>query len=471
MISGHAEYWSLRASSTASRRPATPASTSPPSAPTPPTGRSATRTAAARSSVTRRSRATAPSGSGAVSANDWGPTASRAPPTTRSALDGIAGTADDHPENSTTTFRDNGAPPGDPNAPPGGRVGPDKPENSLFGVMYVGDNDAGNYPLTIPAGERQRRVRRRPHLAQHRHLRRTSTTTIGTNLVGWEWDAIPTQAQYLAQQPAGVKRADADRRRRLGQHAELAPGRGPRYAHHAAAGPARLPSTPSGTRAPSGAWVFAAGTNQWADGLGRRSRLAGSAGDLQHPLRHGRAAGDAGRRHLDPAGSNKPPTASFTAHARTRCSSTSAVTFNASASTRPRRHDRQVRVGPRRQRDLRDQHRHDPDRHEDLHAPRATIDVRLRVTDNGGATDSRPGPSSVIGNIAPTASFTAIAEPGVAGPDRDLQRLRLQRPRRHDRQVRVGPRRQRDLRDQHRHHADDDHDLRDARAPYRSACA
>ena len=60
------------------------------------------------------------------------------------------------PQFATTTRRDPGAPAGDPNAPPGGRIGPNEPENSLWGVMYVGDNDALSYNLTIPAGQRQR---------------------------------------------------------------------------------------------------------------------------------------------------------------------------------------------------------------------------------------------------------------------------------------------------------------------------
>ena len=44
--------------------------------------------------------------------------------TTRSASTARRGTADDHPENATTTFRDNGAPPGDLNAPPRAASGP-----------------------------------------------------------------------------------------------------------------------------------------------------------------------------------------------------------------------------------------------------------------------------------------------------------------------------------------------------------
>ena len=70
-------------------------------------------------------------------------------------LDQVAGTADDRPQSSTTTFRDNGAPPGDPNAPSGGRVGPNTPENSLFGAMYVGDNPPWSYPMRAPAANAQ----------------------------------------------------------------------------------------------------------------------------------------------------------------------------------------------------------------------------------------------------------------------------------------------------------------------------
>ena len=55
--------------------------------------------------------------SGRVSANDWGPDGLENTADDALGLDRLAGTADDHPENSTTTFRDNGAPPGDPNAP------------------------------------------------------------------------------------------------------------------------------------------------------------------------------------------------------------------------------------------------------------------------------------------------------------------------------------------------------------------
>ena len=71
--------------------------------------------------------------------------------------------------------------------------------------MYYGaELQAGAYPLQMPASNAQQ------HYAGDRIWRNTgiptgATTTIGSNLIGWEWDAIPTQAQYLSRQPAGVK--------------------------------------------------------------------------------------------------------------------------------------------------------------------------------------------------------------------------------------------------------------------------
>src|SRR6476620_2096007 len=142
-------------------------------------------------------------GNGTVSDNDWGPDGIKGTADDALGLDGKAGTADDNPQNSTTTFRDNGAPPGDPSAPAGGRVGPDKPENQLFGVMYFGDNDARTFPLTIPAGNAADEYAA-DRIWRNTGISENTTTAIGDRLVGWEWDAVPTQAQYLAHQPADV---------------------------------------------------------------------------------------------------------------------------------------------------------------------------------------------------------------------------------------------------------------------------
>ncbi len=164
------------------------------------------------------------------------------------------------PEDATTTRRDPGAPAGDPNAPPGGRIGPNEPESSLFGVMYIGDNDGESFKLSIPAGNAN------GEYASSRVWRNTgisasSSTTLPEQIVGWEWDQVPTQASYLAQEPAGVKRVT------------LTNVANPDDSFIQDAGRARASTPPPGEaaevsaaeyRAPSGALVFATGTMEWA---------------------------------------------------------------------------------------------------------------------------------------------------------------------------------------------------------------
>ncbi|HEU5252502.1 MAG TPA: PKD domain-containing protein [Solirubrobacterales bacterium] len=204
------------------------------------------------------------SGSGEDGANDWGPDGKLGTADDALGLDQKAGTADDHPENSTTTFRDNGAPPGDPNAPEGGRVGPDMPENQLLGNMYYGaELQAGAFPLQIPASSGG-------NYAGDRIWRNTgiptgSTTTIGNNLLGWEWDAIPTQAQYLSRQPAGVKPL-TNSTAPLGNNVDWIQDEGRIYAKTPPPGQCACGQAVKYT-AKSGALVFASGTNDWANGL------------------------------------------------------------------------------------------------------------------------------------------------------------------------------------------------------------
>ncbi len=71
-----------------------------------------------------------------------------------------------------------------------------------------------------------------------------------------------------------------------------------------------------------------------------------------------------------------------------------------------------------------------------------------------------------VQNRVPDSVLHGDAEPRGQRRKRDLQRLRLQRPRRHDRQIRMGPRRQRQLRDQHRRHGDCEHGLRHPGQPH-----
>ena len=387
---------------------------SPPSAPTPPTGRSATRTAAAPSSVTRRSRATAPAAAARSRPTTWGPDGIAGTADDALGLDGIAGTADDHPENSTTTFRDNGAPQGDPNAPPGGRVGPDMPENSLWGVMYFGDNADQSFPLQIPAGDANDQYAA-DRIWRNTGISENTTTTIGEELVGWEWDSVPTQAQYLAQQPAGVKRLTSTNVDALGGSQNswiIDEGR-----QRTNFPPAGMDGTVNAVRytAPSGAQVFASGTMRWSRGLGAEERPADRAGDLQRPLRHGRAAGHA--RTASPS-TRAAPTTSRTRPSRSAPNPVgfnTTVTFNASASKDP---DGTI---AKYEWDLDGNGTYetnsDDERDDDaqIHLRRDRSTVRLRVTDNRGATDVTVRTLNVIGNQFPTASFTATPNPAIQG--------------------------------------------------------
>ncbi len=269
-------------------------------------------------------------GSGEDGANDWGPDGIEGTADDALGLDQIAGTADDHPENSTTTFRDNGAPPGDPNAPPGGRVGPDMPENQLLGNMYYGaELSAGAFPLQIPAANAS------GHYAGDRIWRNTGistsgTTTIGSNLVGWEWDAIPTQAQYLAKQPAGVKPL-TNSSIPLGQNVDWLQDEGRVYAKTNPPGQCACAQAVKYTAA-SGALVFASGTNDWANALAPNpdTRIIQATYNIFSDM--GAQPVTPVDVTLDPPSGPQPPTASFTISPNP-AQTAQTVTFDGSSST------------------------------------------------------------------------------------------------------------------------------------------
>jgi PKD repeat protein len=273
---------------------------------------------------------TGSTGSGADGANDWGPDGIHGTADDALGLDGIAGTADDHPENSTTSFRDNGAPNGDPNAPPGGRVGPDKPENQLWGNMYYGaELSAGAFPMQIPPTNAQSQY------AGDRIWRNTgiatgSTTTIGTNLVGWEWDAIPTQAQYLSRQPAGVKPL-TNSPIPLGQNVDWLQDEGRIYAKTPPPGQCACGQAVKYTAA-SGAIVFSAGTNNWANGLAPNpdNRIIQATYNIFSDM--GVQPATPVGVTLDPPACPCPPTASFTITPNP-AQANQTVTFDGSASS------------------------------------------------------------------------------------------------------------------------------------------
>jgi PKD repeat protein len=351
-------------------------------------------------------------GNGSASQNDWGPDGLKGTADDALGLDGEAGTADDNPQNSTTTFRDNGAPKGDPNAPAGGRVGPDMPENELWGVLYLGDDDSFSWPLTVPAGNGK------DEFAADRIWRNTgisenSSTNIGNRIVNWEWDAVPTQPQYLAHQPANVVKLSAT----------AITGGSPETNWLLDEGRIRGQLPPPGQpntvnavkyKAASGALVFATGTMLWSHGL---------SNEPQGPIEQAtyNVFSDMGVQPvtpeeelvLDPGGSNPAPNASFTASPNPTKTSTT-VTFNGAASS-----DANGTIA---------KYEWDLDgngSYETNTATKATTThsyslegeyaVRLKVTDNGGATDFAVRTVTVINNQPPTASFTATPLSPVVG--------------------------------------------------------
>ncbi|MDX6609099.1 MAG: hypothetical protein QOF85_1024 [Solirubrobacterales bacterium] len=343
------------------------------------------------------------SGSGSISDNDWGPDGIKGTADDALGLDGKAGTADDNPQNSTTTFRDNGAPPGDPGAPPGGRVGPDMPENQLFGVMYFGDNDSHDFPLTVPPGNANEEFAAN-RIWRNSGISENSTTNIGNSLVGWEWDAIPTQAQYLSRQPSGVKAVYGTNVQTVNTNSWLLDEGRLRNNEP----PPGQPATVGGAqyRAASGAEVFASGSMEWSRGLS-------SEPDQRIQQATYNILSDMGVQpntpeeelNLDPAGSNRAPNGGFTISQNPAKTATS-IGFDASAS-----HDPDGTIA---------KYEWDFDGNGTFETNSGTnpkvshsysaegeYTVRLRVTDNGGATDTAVRTLTIINNLPPTASFTA----------------------------------------------------------------
>lgn len=136
---------------------------------------------------------------------------------------------------STSTWRD-------PN-------GPDQPENALSGEMYVGDNDTSYFPLVVTAAEGKDRLFRYTGLDQQAA---GTSTSIGSNLVGWEWDARVANGD----EPADVTTLTSSP-----VTGNLSQGNG----HDETPGS----TTVSAVKyvAPSGALVFTTGTNHWNRGL------------------------------------------------------------------------------------------------------------------------------------------------------------------------------------------------------------
>lgn len=125
------------------------------------------------------------------------------------------------------------------------------PENQLIGSYYTGDNDSLFFPIRVTSEMAQDRIYRYTGLQS---LPPGTSATLGSELVGWEWDSVvasplsPAGLEILAESPvAGALLTDAGNYK----HNQL----GEAFAHV--------------TRyvAPSGAIVFSGGTIQWGWGL------------------------------------------------------------------------------------------------------------------------------------------------------------------------------------------------------------
>ena len=241
--------------------------------------------------------------------------------------DGIPHTADDQPQFATTTRRDPGAPAGSPTAPPGGRIGPNQPENELWGNMYVGDNESETWGMTIPSTNAGREFAG-SSVWRNTGISTNEPTTITGTLTGWEWDQIPTQPGYLAFEPPGVKQLSLTE---VGSSADS----WIQDAGHARANtpPPGQPSNVSAVdyRTPGGATVFSAGTNYWAHELDGNHVIDQATYNILSEMGAQPATPMPGIT-LDPPNTVPPPYASFTA-TPSQLLVGQTVTFDASGST------------------------------------------------------------------------------------------------------------------------------------------
>jgi hypothetical protein len=188
------------------------------------------------------------------------------------------------PRGTTSTYRDSGrganvATPGTTAATPRFYMGINRPESELLGVQYIGDDDNGPRPLTIPADNNK------GEFSGHRAWRNTTiakkktTTTLGTNLLGWEWDGIPPATDPWGKAPtvkAGTtlqRLTESDPRiNSNGTHLLYLQDAGRTYSKQGIDAQPPAHGTPYAHAvtytAPSGALVFSAGTIQWSFGLG-----------------------------------------------------------------------------------------------------------------------------------------------------------------------------------------------------------
>ncbi len=277
-----------------------------------------------------------------------------------------------------------------------------------------GDNDAHQFPLTVPAGNANDEFAR-DRIWRNTGISQNSSTDI-PDIVNWEWDAVPTQAQYLAQQPAGVKRLSASNVQTQSDNSWLQDeGR----ARNTTPPPGQ-PGTVNAVKyaAPSGALVFSSGTMQWSNGLSGTSdaRIQQATYNVFSDMGIQPETPDGVQ--LDPGGSNHAPVASFTISANPAKTNVS-ITFNGSGST-----DSDGTIS---------KYEWDLDGDGDFevssttnsstsrsYSAEGTYTVRLRVTDSGGATDLAVKTLTIINNQPPTATAGATPNPVIVGQNLTL---------------------------------------------------
>lgn len=157
------------------------------------------------------------------------------------------------------------------------------PEVRLLGGQYIGDNDSTFFPLRVTYDQGRHRMWRHTSAAA---LAPGQTATIGSQIVGWEWDARTRGSD----DPPGVQAVSSSP-----VTGDLLLDEGATYGP----GPATVESTIY--TAPSGAIVFNAGTNFWMRGLAPNSR---GAQDLQPDVQQATAnlLADMGVRPATPSG-------------------------------------------------------------------------------------------------------------------------------------------------------------------------
>ena len=272
-------------------------------------------------------------GNGSVSENDWGPDGIKGTADDALGPDGKAGTADDNPQNSTTTFRDNGAPPGDP------RSAARRPRRP----RHAGEPALRRRCTSATTTRRTTRSRSRPATATK------NSPPIGSGETRGSRATRPPPSAPAWSAGSGTRsrpRPSTSRTSPKASRASTQPTCRSSKTNSWIQDEGRLrntepppgqPGTIGGVTytAASGAEVFASGTMQWAYGLSSEAdeRIQQATYNIFSDMGVQPNTAEEGL-HLDPAGKNRAPNGGFTISQNPAKTNTS-ITFDASASHDP----------------------------------------------------------------------------------------------------------------------------------------